>query len=467
MRIALLLLGTALGAWAAEPTPRPSIILVIAEDMSADLGCYGAADARTPNLDRLASEGVRFTRAFTHAPVCAPSRSGMITGLSPLRYGGQHMRSQVVRHPAPFTQAMAAAGYTVLWPGKTDLQGLPDKALGASRQSWLDRAPPKGPFLAYHNIGLTHESQIRADDARHARNTRDLRPEDRRDAAKVTLPPLYPDDPAVRREVAHYHELVTAADQEVGKVLEWVRRHGIERDTLIVFTTDHGRGMPRFKRSVKDSGTRVPLIARWPARLKAGSVREDLVQWLDFAPTFLTLGGAPLPAGLDGAPFLESPVAGRRYVHAFRDYMDEDRDQVRSVRDLRYRYVRNLVPSQTESGRVAYQEVGQTMRALRAWHSAGKLTSGQAAYLEPGRPAEQLFDTETDPWETRDLAQDPAHAPKLAELRAECDRWLASLGPLAPLGPDELAGQGVIRPRSPEYARRAATGRLEEAAPSK
>ncbi len=465
MRLALVLLGTVLGATAAETAPRPNIILVIAEDMSADIGCYGAPDARTPHLDRLASEGVRFNRAFTHAPVCAPSRSGMITGLNPLRYGGQHMRSQVLRHPAPFTQALAAAGYAVLWPGKTDLQGLPDQALRASRQPWLDRAPPKGPFLAYHNIDLTHEAQIRADDTRHARNTRELRPADRRDPSKLALPPFYPDDPAVRRELAHYHELVTAADREVGRVLDWVRLHGLERDTLVLFTADHGRGMPRFKRSVKDSGTRVPLIARWPARLRPGTVREDLVQWLDLAPTFLALAGAPLPPGLDGAPFLESPVAGRRHVHAFRDYMDEDRDQVRSVRDARYRYVRNLAADQTESGRVAYQELGGTMRVLRDWHASGRLNPTQAAYLDHGRPAEQLFDTETDPWETTDLARDPAHAAKLAELRGECDRWLGSLGPLASLDPDELARQGVIRPRPAEYSRRAATGRAEGPAP--
>lgn len=452
---------------AAEPAARPNIILVVAEDMSADLGCYGAPDARTPNLDRLAAEGARFTRAFTHSPVCAPSRSGMICGRHPLAYGAQHMRSQVVAHPAPFTQALAAAGYRVLWPGKTDLQGLPDRALGADRGAWLGGAPPAGPFLAYHNISLTHESQIRAADGAHARNTRELGAADRRDPAKVSLPPFYPDDPAVRREVAHYHELVTATDIEVGRVLDWVRRHGIERDTLVIFTTDHGRGMPRFKRSPKDSGTRVPLLARWPGRIAPGTVRDDLVQWLDLAPTFLSLAGAPLPPGLDGAPFLAGPVAGRRYIHSFRDYMDEDRDQVRSVRDTRFRYVRNLVPTQSEAGSVDYQEAGQTMQALRRWHAEGRLNPAQRAYLEAGRPREQLFDTETDPWELRDLAADPAHAAKLAELRAECDRWLAACGPLAILGPEELASRGVIRPRGERYSRRAGVDKAEQAGGAK
>jgi uncharacterized sulfatase len=143
--------------------------------------------------------------------------------------------------------------------------------------------------------------------------------------------------------------------------------------------------------------------------------------------------------------------------------MDEDRDQVRSVRDLRYRYVRNLVPAQTESGEVAYQEVGGTMRALRSWHAADRLDATQRLYLERGRPAEQLFDTQADPWETRDLAGDPAHAAKLGELRAECDRWLASLGPLALLGPDELVARGVIKPRSADYQRRTAA---KQAAPA-
>lgn len=460
----LLILSAAL---AAQGPTRPNIVLIIAEDMSADLGCYGCVDARTPNLDRLAAEGVRFTKAFTHAPVCAPSRSGMISGRYPLAYGGQHMRSAVMAHPAPFTARLAASGYTVLWPGKTDLQGLPDSQLGASRGKWLESSPPKGPFFAYHNINLTHEAQIRANDGTHARNTRGLAAADRRDPTKLTLPPFYPDDPAIRRELAHYHELVTAMDLEVGRVLDWVSKHGIGRDTLVIFTTDHGRGMARFKRSPKDTGTRVPLIARWPAALGAGLVRDDLVQWLDLAPTFLTLGGATLQPGLDGASFLPSPVPGRRYVHAFRDYMDEDRDQVRSVRDSRFRYLRNLVPAQSESGRVAYQESSATMQTLRRLHAEGRLNPIQRAYLEPGRPAEQLFDTQADPWETRDLAADPAYAAKLAELRAECDRWLASCGPLASLGPDELASRGVIRARSAEYARRAATGSLPKEQPAK
>jgi len=284
---------------------RPNIVLVVGEDMGPDTGAYGCKDAITPNMDRLAQEGARFTRAFTHAGVCAPSRSGMVTGLYPLKYGAQNMRSVVVNPPHPFTEKLRAAGYHVMWPGKTDFQGVPEKNLADDRKPWVIpanrpagalSAKPKEPFFAYFNDTVSHESQVRADDATHAKNTAALKPSDRRDPSKVELPPFYPDTPVVRREVAHYHELVTAVDYSLGRVLDWLKAHDLEKNTIVILTGDHGRGMPRFKRSVKDTGTRVPLIVRWPGQIAPGSVREDFASWIDFAQTALTLDGVPGPA---------------------------------------------------------------------------------------------------------------------------------------------------------------------------
>ncbi|MFN5654919.1 MAG: sulfatase-like hydrolase/transferase, partial [Verrucomicrobiota bacterium] len=259
-----ILLNAVLGA--AET--RPNIVVVIGEDMGPDMGVYGCKDAITPNMDRLAKEGALFTRAFTHTGVCAPSRSGMVTGQYPLKYGAQNMRSVVVNPPHPFTEKLQAAGYHVMWPGKTDFQGVPEKNLAQDRKSWINAAnrpagelsaKPKEPFFAYFNDNVSHESQVRANDGDHARNTAALKPSDRRDPAKVELPPFYPDTPAVRREVAHYHELVTAVDYSLGRVLDWLKAHDLEKNTIVILTGDHGRGMPRFKRSPKDTGTRVPV----------------------------------------------------------------------------------------------------------------------------------------------------------------------------------------------------------------
>jgi len=454
---------------------RPNIVLVIGEDMGPDTGAYGCKDAITPNMDRLAKEGALFTRAFTHCAVCAPSRSGMVTGIYPLTWGGQNMRSKVINPPGLFTEKLREAGYFVMWPGKTDFQGIPEKKLADSRELWVNysRQPvgpstpaPKQPFFAYINDTVSHESQVRAGDAAHAQNTAALKPSDRRDPAKVELPPFYPDTPEVRREVAHYHELVTAVDYTLGRVLDWLKANHLEENTIVILTGDHGRGMPRYKRSPKDTGTRVPLIVRWPGKIAPGTIREDFASWIDFAPTALTLAGVAVPKEYDGHCFLPTAANPPKYVYAFRDFMDESFDKVRSVRDARFRYVRNQAPGVDEAGKVAYQEVGQTMQALRKAQAAGTLTPLQALYFNPNRAPEELYDTVSDPWEVRNLAADPAHAAKLAELRAECDRWVAHCGPLGEMHADELVKKGIIQPRDEKYAERVKTGKVADEAPA-
>ena len=199
MRPAFLLLSIGLATLgfdrAEAADTRPNIVLVIGEDMGPDTGAYGCKDALTPNMDRLAKEGALFTRAFTHSAVCAPSRSGMVSGIYPLTWGGQNMRSKVINPPRPFTEKLREAGYYVMWPGKTDFQGIPEKKLADSRELLINYAnkpelkttPPKQPFFAYINDSVSHESQVRANDATHARNTSALKPTDRRDPAKIEL----------------------------------------------------------------------------------------------------------------------------------------------------------------------------------------------------------------------------------------------------------------------------------------
>jgi len=468
-RFAMLFL-VLVAALAGAAETRPNIVLVIGEDMGPDTGAYGCKDAITPNMDRLAREGALFTRAFTHCAVCAPSRSGMVSGIYPLTWGGQNMRSKVINPPAPFTEKLREAGYHVMWPGKTDFQGIRERNLADSRELLVNygnrpatkTTPPKQPFFAYINDTVSHESQVRAGDDAHARNTSALKPADRRDPAKVELPPFYPDTPEVRREVAHYHELVTAVDYTLGRVLSWLKENNLEENTIVILTGDHGRGMPRYKRSPKDTGTRVPLIVRWPAKIAPGTVREDFASWIDFAPTALTLAGAPVPKEYDGHCFLPTAANPPKYVYAFRDYMDESFDRVRSVRDARYRYVRNQAPGVDEAGRVAYQEVGQTMQALRKAQAAGTLTPVQALYFNPQRAPEELYDTVSDPWEVRNLAADPAQAAKLAELRAECDRWVAHCGPVGEMSVAELVQKGIIQSRDEKYVERTKTGKVAE-----
>src|SRR5262245_22562029 len=194
--------------------PRPNVVWIVGEDLGPELGCYGDGNAITPNLDRLAREGVRFTRAFTHAPVCAPSRSGLISGRYPTSIGSHHMRSKLLKPPPTFTQRLRESGYHVSWPGKTDFNFEVPKEAFDSTKNWRTKLPPQ-PFFAYVNLGVTHESQIRASSEQFATNTAKLTREDRHAPAKAKLPPYYPDTPETRRDWANYHDLITAADYQV------------------------------------------------------------------------------------------------------------------------------------------------------------------------------------------------------------------------------------------------------------
>ena len=282
----------------------PNIVWIFGEDMGPELGCYGDLLTRTPNMDRLASQGARFTRCYTHAPVCAPSRSGLITGQYPTTIGTHHMRSQLLQPPPMFTEYLKQTGYTVAWPtksnlGKTDFNfTVPPGAFDVT-SNWLANVPQQ-PFFAFANILVSHESQIRAPEAQRKKNTAQLKPEDFHDPAKLELPPYYPDTPEVRRDLANYYDLVTAVDYRVGEVLAALEKAGVADNTVIFLTGDHGRGLPRSKRWVYHQGIHVPLLVRWPGKIKPGTVREDLVCFLDFSKTALALAGAEIPARLQG-----------------------------------------------------------------------------------------------------------------------------------------------------------------------
>lgn len=210
---------------------RPNIVWIVGEDMGCELGCYGDKLAHTPNLDKLASQGVRYTHCYTHCPVCAPSRSGLITGQYPITIGSHHMRSTLLKPPPTFTSLLRKAGYFVAWPGKTDFNfTVPADAFDSTRP-WLDNIP-KQPFFAYVNFTVSHESQIRATKEQHAKNTARLKDSQRQDASKFVLPPYYPDTPEVRHDFKQYYEVCTAVDSLVGDVLAALDKAGVADNAL-------------------------------------------------------------------------------------------------------------------------------------------------------------------------------------------------------------------------------------------
>lgn len=455
----VLVLAAVLSLWATvarAAEQRPNFVFIGSEDISPDLGCYGSKFVQTPNLDRLASEGVRFTRCFTHGPVCSVSRSGLITGMYSMSFGAMHHRSKLKGEPPPtFTSVLREAGYFVDWPGKTDFNFDVPKNAFSSTQNWVGKdlsdLKQKQPFFAYFNTNTTHESKVRAPAAEYARLTASLKPSQRVDPAKVELPPFYPDAPEVRRDVANYYELITAMDYEVGHILDALKEAGLEKNTVIVFWGDHGRGMPRYKRWVYDTGTQCPLIMRWPGKIKAGSVRDDLVTVVGFAPTFLTLAGVKVPANMQGKPFLMADGSATperaKYVFAERDRMDETTDRIRSARDERYQLVRNYHPELPYAQRIVYNEQMPTMRVWRQLHNAGKLSGPAEAFFAPTKPVEEFYDTQTDPYEIHNLidSKEPAHVAKMQELRTALDGWIKDVGDLGAVPEAELVRRGVVR----------------------
>ena len=462
-RIILLVLLPAFAAH-AESAPRPNIVLIMAEDLSPRLGAYSDPVARTPNLDRLAGEGVRYTRVFTTAGVCAPSRAAMIMGVHQNTWGAGHMRSTgggYVAVPPPdwkaFPELLRAAGYYTVNSGKTDYQ-MSTQLNGArggpssiwdeeSAEDWRGRAPGQ-PFFAYLTLNSTHESRVwptwdLSSPTRllmaFMRISDHMRWEHETDPASVPVPPYYPNTPTVRADIARHYNNVAVMDRDVGEILAKLEEDGVAENTVVVFMTDHGDGLPRAKRWLYDSGLHVPLIARWPGRLERGNVEHELVSGVDLAPTFLALAGVSVPEYMHGRVFLgpdaqEEPA----FVYAARDRIDESPDTVRALRDRRFKYIRNVRPEQPYVLPGSFRDQMPMMEEMLALDAAGNLERDASLWFRDTRDPEELYDTEADPHEVLNLAADPSHRERLQRMRDALDLWLDESGDLGLIPESEL-----------------------------
>ncbi len=446
----------------ARPAPRPqrpNILWLTCEDISPNLGCFGDPQAVTPNLDRLASEGVRYTRAFAPIGVCAPARSTIITGMYACSIGTNPMRS-AGRLPKPvrcFTEHLREAGFYCTNKSKTDYNfQRPKSAWDASggKAHWRNR-PEGTPFFSVFNFTVCHESKIRAAEQQYQRLTRQLKPHERRDPAQVAIPPYHPDSPVVRRDWARYRELITAMDRQCGQILKQLEDDGLAEDTIVIYFSDHGAGLPRSKRWLYDSGTHVPMIVRFPERWKhlapgaPGSATGRLVSFVDLAPTVLSLAGVEIPERFQGHAFLgEAAAEPRAYIHGFRDRMDERFDMIRCVRDQRYKLIRNFLPHVPYAQWIAYAEEMPTLKAWRRAHREGRLVGCQQLFFAPRKPVFELYDTWADPHEVRNLADDPQYATVKERLSTELRRWMNQIRDLGMLPEEEMR----LRFDGPEYA---------------
>lgn len=399
-------------------TERPNILWIVAEDMNPHLGCYGDTNAITPNIDRFAERSLRYANCWSTAPVCAPARTALISGMYPTSIGGEHMRSGV-RLPVQmqlYPQLLAEAGYYCVNKSKEDYNIVGKGRIWAEsspRAHYRNRKPGQ-PFFAAFNIETTHESQIRS------------KPHTlKHDPAKIRLPAYHPDLPEVRRDWAQYYDKITEMDGTVGRHLKELDELHLADDTIVFFYGDNGSGMPRSKRWPYNSGLHVPLIVHMPDKWKSlhpedympGGASKRLVSFVDFAPTLLSLAGKPRADWMQGraflGKFLEPPP---KYLHGLRGRMDERYDLVRSVRDERFIYIRNFMPHLIYGQYIEYMFQTPTTRVWRERYDAGELQAPQTRFWET-KPPEELYDLASDPDEVKNLASDPGHQAILAELR--------------------------------------------------
>jgi len=401
-----------------QDQPRPNILWITSEDNGPHLGCYGDTFATTPNLDRLAGKGMIYLNAWSNAPVCAPARTTIITGMYPPSTGSEHMRSMI---PMPegmkmYPQFLREAGYYCTNNNKEDYNlEKPGQVWDESstRAHWRNRKAGQ-PFFAVFNFLETHESQIRK---------RPHQPV--HDPAKVRVPAYHPDDPVVRQDWAQYYDQMTEMDGRAGQILAQLEQDGLEEETIVFYYGDHGPGMPRNKRWPFNCGLHVPLIVHIPEKFKRlapvdyrpGGRSDRLVGFVDLAPTVLSLAGIKAPDYMQGRAFMgEFNTAAQPYLFGFRGRMDERYDMVRSVRDERYVYIRNFMPHKIYGQYLDYMFQTPTTRVWKELYDQGKLNAAQRAFWEK-KPPEELYDLETDPDEVQNLAGLPAYNQILARFR--------------------------------------------------
>jgi uncharacterized sulfatase len=461
--LSLLLLAPTLGSVAADAADQPGgalpphIVLYVADDHGRDFaGCYGNPDTKTPHLDALAREGLRLTRVFAASPTCSPSRAAMYTGLYPARNGtmGNHTdsRPDVLALPA----YLKALGYRVVVANKLDTRPKPVfdfEVLKATlppvpanqrryRAEGLD-TQAVDEFLDSHR--REHPGQrlclVLGESGPHVNwelNTT-------YDPAALAIPPYMVDTPMTRAGLANYYQDITTVDRRVGAVLAALRKHGYRDDTLFLYTSDQGPEWPRCKWTVYDTGLLVPMLALWPGKTAPGSSSDAMISLVDLTPTLIAVAGGRVPEGFDGRSFADV-LQGRAAALRDRIYASHTGDgemnkfPQRCVRDDRFKYVFNLHPEVIWTTHFTLVPgIPESHKTIWDTWVAKAQRDPQAARLVDvieHHPAEELYDTQADPFELTNRAGDPALRPDLERLRGELARWMTAQGdPAATPGP--------------------------------
>jgi N-sulfoglucosamine sulfohydrolase len=407
---------------AAGRKSPPNFVFLISDDQSySGAGCNGNPAVHTPNIDRLAREGLRFDRAFAPSPSCSPSRSAILTGESPHETGTSRFRSPMPLAQKTVLEYLKSANYYTgafkkvhqgaeFWK-RWDFKGL-HKPIG----TFFDARPKDRPFYLHIGYHDPHRPYLPGE-----------RYPEKNPRFSIKVPSFLPDTPAVRKDIGHYYEAIERLDVNVGKLLELLEKHRLVDNTLVIFTSDQGMPFPGAKGTLYDPSLHVPLIARWPGKIKPGRVSSDLVSLIDLPPTWVNAAGVPVPPAMDGRSFLPL-LLGRSFqpeeaVYAERNFHTH-LDLIRSVRTTRYKLIQNYLPE------VPYLPISDiarspSWRSIESLEHQGKLSPPLfQRYFKKPRPQEEFYDLRNDPGEMNNMASDPKHKAELLHLQELLSRWM-------------------------------------------
>ncbi len=444
-------------------TNKPNILWIVAEDLSEYIPSYGDSTILTPNLSKLAAEGICYDNFFSPHPVCAPARAAIITGMYANSIGAGHMRTgpwfggqpsdEMLRNyqknampenikayeaiPSSevkmFTEFLRKEGYYCSNNSKEDYQFIKTPTAwdeSSKKAHWRNRAPNQ-PFFSVFNIGVTHESQI-------WKKQKDSLWVDSK--LKISVPPYLPDTEIAKNDIRRMYSNVKEMDAQVGKILQELEADGLLENTIIFWYTDHGGPLPRQKRLLYDSGIKVPMIIRFPNPQQSHKRDDRMISFIDLAPTLLSLANIEPPQYMQGNSFLgkyQNSIEAK-YVFGAADRFDETTDHVRSVRDKNFKYIKYYNPEKPMFLEVTYRNQMPIMQELLRLKDKGELNKEQALWFRESKPNEELFDIQNDPHEIHDLSKDPLYKSKLEELRMVCKNWTIEINDTGLIGEEAL-----------------------------
>lgn len=435
--------------YAQHTDKKPNIIWITCEDISPYISVYGDKVIKTPNIDQLAKDGIKFNSTYTVEGVCSPSRSGIITGMYPTSIGTQHMRTEAVdpkfmpkgvppysavlpEYVKAFPEYLRKEGYYTSNNQKEDYQFRTPATVWDESSPAADFKNRKKdqPFFSVYNLFITHESQVMK-----FADTITV------DASKVQIPSFYDDTPTTRKDLANLFTRIETMDEQVGLIIQRLKNEGLYDNSYIFFFSDHGGNLPWMKREILERGTHIPFVVKLPDGNQSGTENNDLISSIDFAPTVLSIAGIKAPKYYQGQAFLGeySENSKRKYVFAARDRMDEKYDRVRAVRDGQFRYIYNYMPDQPKYQDIAYRKGIPLMKEILEKRNAGKITNSYLAdWFKPAKPVEELYDVTNDPDEVHNLASNPKYAKKLKELRKAFKKWTKKVGDMSSVSEREM-----------------------------